>query len=250
MTAATVPTMPPQAQTIVYDWLALDIETANGRPEDAERWARLYWSPSATWKDETIGRRWHEAIEKKTARLALLDSSPILCVSLRSAVELRCLHWLHRERGEPTLLHGAMVEGFEDESNMLVALRSLLDIHTADGETTIVGHNVRAFDLPRLRAAYVRAGLQLPAALARRDLQVYDTMVEYVRRFSIHGQAMISLDDVLEVFGMESHKCTMSGAIVPELYDKGAFDTIIQYALLDVIAESDLFLRMAGLTGR
>ena len=55
-------------------WLALDIETAGGRPEDAEAWMRRQWAPSDKWKPETIGTRYLEMLAKKRERLALLQS--------------------------------------------------------------------------------------------------------------------------------------------------------------------------------
>jgi hypothetical protein len=233
----------PMMQLQPYNWLCLDIETANGTPDNAEMWARRYWSPSATWKPETIGTRYLEAIEKKKALLSVINESPIVVISLRSESELRCLHsgYVH----DPRVVHGGLVEGYADQTSLLVAFRNILDTRTSS-QTTFVGHNIRSFDLPRLRWSMVRNGIRLPAALESSDQPTFDTMREFCHRFSIEKDIMIGLDDVLEQFGMESHKGIVSGADVPRLHAEGQHDLLVQYALLDVLAESELFLRMTG----
>ncbi len=254
---STYPTMPPVWPSAVPvvpatpmptdpGWLALDLETAEGRPEDAERWARMIWSPSPKWKPETIGQKYLEAVTKKGERLALLDTSPVICVGLRTETELRCIHSMRAEA--PRMMSGALVEGHADERAMLIALRSYLEaINAAD--RTLVGHNVRNFDLRRLRMAYLRAGIRPPMCLVARDVDTFDTMLEWGRRFSLDDNAFVALADILEVLGMENHKAAMTGEQTPDLFRAGAFDTIIAYCVLDVLAESDVFLRMTGQAG-
>jgi len=226
-----------------YEWLALDIETTDGRPEHAERWMRMNWSPTPSWKDETIGKRYRELLEKKKQKLALLDESPIILVTLVSNEnELRAIHCMYEH--QPKNMFGALVEGFATQAEMLAALRNLLDAKVFN-DTTIVGHNIKHFDLNKLRWANLRESLRLPVALQLK-MPIYDTMLEYGRRFSLNRNPYIALDDVLELLEMDSHKKVMSGADVPDLYRAGKYDTIIQYGLLDVLDEAEVFLRMTG----
>lgn len=225
-----------------YYWLCLDIETADGRPEEAERWARMEWAPNPNLKPDTIGRKYLEALDKKKERLALMDESPIIVVSLRSDSELRCLHCMGEQA--PNMVHGGLVEGFADGRTMLIALRTLLDARCTP-DTVLVGHNLIGFDMRKLRWAYLKAGLRFPCALSP-DQPVCDTMLEYGRRFSLNRDVFISLDDLLETLGMESHKGVISGAQVPDLYRAGQRDLLVQYAMLDAITESEVFLRMTG----
>lgn len=236
----------------LFDWLTIDIETVAGRPEDAERWMRMHWSPSSQIKKpETIGQKWFDALEGKRQKLALLDGAQVICIGLRSkdldygggsVIEFGCLHCMGEHLARD--VKGATVQGFASQTEMLIALRNILDARAVD-ETTIVGHNVRRFDLPMLRHAFVREGVRLPMLLSRPDILMFDTMVEY-RRFSLVDKPFISLADLLEVFGLTSHKQAMTGADVGELHAAGQFETIVQYNLLDVIAESEVFLRMTG----
>lgn len=226
-----------------YQYLVLDIETANGRPEDAEREMRELWAPSAKWTPQTIGTRFLEATEKKLERLALIDSAPVVIVSLKSDTELRCLHCLREEA--PRGMHGGLVEGFASPVGMLRALRTLLDARMSS-DSPLVGHNILAFDLRKLRWAYLHHGLRLPMAFAAPDQSVFDTMRQYCSRFTMKGDVMVGLARVLEEFGIANHKTAMSGAEVPALVEAGEVDTLVQYALLDVLAEGELFLRMTG----
>lgn len=233
----------PAPLTPVYRWLALDIETIAGRPEEAEEWMRLHWTPDARLKPETLGRRFLDGIESKRQRLALLDGAPIIIVSTRSDTgEVRCLHTLYQH--EPRQAHGGLVESFPDQAGLLVALRGLLE-NLCTPETTIVGHNVRDFDLPKLRHAYIREGVRIPAPLASQEQPVFDTMRHY-SRFTTTKDPFIGLHDLLTRFGLDSHKAEINGAMVGELHAAGRFEELIEYAIKDVNAEAAVFELMTG----
>lgn len=238
-------TLPIQAAAQPFAWLCFDVETAAGRPESIEREFRISWAPDKRWEDETVGRRWREAFAKKTEKSALLDVAPIVVIGMRSDLETRCLHWCYEH--PLTLVSGAGVEGFASEAAMLTAFRGLVEQRTAP-QTTLVGHNL-SFDEKRIRYACLRNGLRPPAPLLTREQPRYDTMTEYCHRYSVNdgkNKIMVSLSEVLEDFGIDSHKDLVDGAMIPELHASGQYDLIIKYCLLDVLAESDLFLRMTG----
>lgn len=244
MTTMAANMMGRPAAPTPYGYCVLDIETGNGRPEGAEHWMRVNWSPSPNWKAETIGKRYLEALERKRERMALLETAPIICVALKSDTELRCLHAMGAH--DPRVVEGGgLVEGFGDMAGMLLALRCLLDA-MMEPEAPLVGHNIRGFDLPRLRLAYLRNGLRLPVCLAQQNQATFDTMLEYGRRFGGGRDAFVSLDDVLEAFGLESHKGLIDGKDVPTLHAAGQAATIVRYAMLDVLAEAEVFERMTG----
>lgn len=237
--------MTPDDFTLECEWMALDIETINGSPDDAERFiVQAYRCESfGTWADATIGKKIKEAWEKKKERLALLDAAPIICVSLQGSFRPPSLvHWLPTAIEAPA---GSEMLACSDESAMLVALRIYLDATCAQ-DTTLVGHNIRDFDLPKLRHAYCRHGLRLPQCLTYRDQPYYDTMEAYCKRFSVHRAIMIGLQDVLDAFGMTHHKADVDGGMVQQMYESGEHQALANYSILDVIAEADLFERMTG----
>lgn len=235
--------MAPPVPAPTLDWLCVDLETANGRPEDAERHIQAVWRPDARWKEETIGQRYQQALAKKQEQLALLDASPIIVIGLRSNLGMAILHCCQAEA--PRTIEGAHVQGYATEAEMLVAFRDFLDANLAP-DSPLVGHNILDFDLPRLRFRMMRHGIRLPAALVHREHPVFDTMREFVKRYTISSQIMIGLDEVLQSLGLPSHKSLVEASQIPELFKAGEYDTIIKYTLLDVLGEGDLFLRMSG----
>lgn len=226
-----------------YEWLTIDLETIAGRPDSAERWMRQNWSPNNNWKPATVGERYFEMLASKREKLALLDGAPVVCIGLRSESELRCLHSMYAH--PPKQAHGALIEGFGSQREMLVALRTLLDARVA-AATQIAGHNILQFDLRKLRFAFLQEGLRLPKCLSAHEQATFDTMKEFCNRYSMEGGIMVALDDVLEAFGLPTHKDVVTGADVGKLHAEGKFDLIIQYTILDVLAESDVYKRMTG----
>lgn len=205
---------------------------------------RHQWAPSDKWKPATIGERYLEMLAKKRERLALLDASQIICVGLRgSDGGARALHAMGHEPARS--ISGAWVCGAENEREMLLVLRSLLDSQT-DGETALAGHNILAFDLPRLRNAYLRNLLRLPACLTAAHQPAFDIMREFCRRFSADSEGMISLADVCRRLDMPCHKGVLDGQGGPELFAAKQSEAIVTYCLLDVCCEAEVFLRMTG----
>ncbi|MBN2130217.1 MAG: hypothetical protein JW741_12015 [Sedimentisphaerales bacterium] len=227
-----------------FEWLCIDIETAaEVRPEQVHAWTRMVFSPSDSWKDETVGRRYREAVESWKTKAALLDTSPIVVVAIKTPAETRVLHDLYQHA--PRSESGALIESFPDEKAMMTALAVLLETRT-DPSTILCGHNLARFDAPKIRRSMVAHGVRLPSILVSRDAQIYDTMQQWARSFSLSGSAFVSLDVVLESLGLPSHKEACDGSRVGSLIEAGEHDTVLKYSFLDVAAETDCFLRMTG----
>lgn len=226
-------------------WLALDIETVAGRPEDVERYLRMHYQvPGNRKTPQAIGEHALEWAAKKRTQAGLLDQARVICVSLHSELGTRVLHCLREEPLREESTGKGWIEGFATRHAMLVALRFALD-EVVGEETVLVGHNIRGFDLPKLRWSYVAEGLRLPAALAG-EQPVFDSMREYGRRFSMVDKPFVALADLLEEFGLPNHKGELDGSRIQEFHDAGRFDEILAYALQDAAVEASLFLRMTG----
>jgi len=221
-------------------YLVLDIETTAGDPTEAEAWVRRAWSPSKNWKPATIGERYLEAVARKEERLALLDTAPIISVAMKTPADCLVLHWLDCGRAN---FAAARLVRLPSEREMLAAVAALLA--ACDAETILVGHNIRHFDLPKLRQAMLRRGVPLPPALAWRDQPTYDTMREW-SRFTLDDRQYIPLCELLECCGLDDHKQLADGAIVPEMHAAGRHEEILAYAAADVLAEEAVYLRMIG----
>lgn len=230
---------------MIVPWLAIDIETVAGRPEELERHLRLFYAPPANMKTpEAIGRNWIAFRDTKSEKQGLLDSARVIVVSLATPEETRVLHCLREEeiRQHPSGL--GWIEGFETRRQMLLALRAGLDALVGP-ETVLVGHNIRGFDLPRLRWSYQAERLRMPPALAG-EPPTFDTMREYGRRFSMVDRPFIALADLLELFGLPNHKGELDGSRIQEYFEAGRFEEILTYALQDAAVEANLYLRMTG----
>ncbi|MBC7076813.1 MAG: hypothetical protein H5T92_00655 [Synergistales bacterium] len=225
--------IPPQHVT-------LDIETIAGDPCEAEAALRRTFSPDSRWKPATIGERYLQALEAKKERLALLDTAPIISVALRTENDCRLLHCMALD--EPSIA-GVPLERFPDQRSMILRARDYLV--SLGPESVIVGHNVKHFDLPKLRLAMLRFGIQLPPCLVWPEQPVYDTMQMW-RYFSLDEKPLISLDECLELAGLTSHKSAVTGADVPVLFENKDYRTIAAYAIADVLAQDALYLRMTG----
>lgn len=247
-TQAQTTTQPMMQLPELYRWMCIDLETAAATPDAIAASMRCEWVPPVKrWKDETVianmGRTYLKALAAKEEKSALLDAAPIISIGIQSDTERRCLHIM--EEHAPHDHEGAMVEGFATAADMLVALRGIMDLCCAP-DTEICGHNILGFDLPKLRWAFCHHGVRMPTALLGYDQPVFDTMKEY-KRYTIKDKPpFISLDELLQLWGLPSHKDQVDGSMVPGLYEKGEFLTIVGYQLKDVIAESQLYLRMTS----
>jgi uncharacterized protein YprB with RNaseH-like and TPR domain len=135
----------------------------------------------------------------------------------------------------------------KDERAMLLNLRQWLD-HSTAPETMLCGHNIRGFDKPKLRARYVHHRLKLPQILQPgQQTETLDTATLY-KAFSIeHRQDfMVSLETVCQGLGIDLPKQVITGADVPNLHQKGEYQTILTYNCVDTIATERAYLLMTS----
>jgi hypothetical protein len=221
----------------------LDIETAHGRPEMADAISRLEFAPDERLTAPTLHKRFCEARQKRKERLALIPGAPIIAVGLKTPGELLVLHSMRAEASRA--LGSANVFGFADERTMLMAVRDFLSSR-ADESTLLAGWNLAGFDLPRLRLAFLRSGLQLPSCLANEAQPICDLMRVFTRRFYADSSLFLSLSEACELMGIDSHKHLLTGAEVPALAQAGKVDEICAYNALDVTIEAEVFARLTG----
>ena len=232
------------------EWIVLDLETGDAAMEAVAR-KMQDWRPPSNLKDpEKIAARRKEAAEKALEKAALLDESPILCVGMQTDSARFLLNGMD---GSAPEIDGWPVMPCTDERGLLVALRAVLD-RIGTPETILVGHNVRAFDLPKLRHAYIRQGLRMPEILKPRlkdeeRAEVVDTS-RLFKAFSMEHRDDFcpSLDDLAASFGLPRPKEHMSGADCPRLYREGEFQTVLTYCAVDVATTARAFALMTGNT--
>lgn len=229
------------------NFVCVDIETGHAS-EAVIKAASDAWTPPSNMKDpDKIEQRRVEALLKIRDKSALLDASPIVCISARTEKEGRIFNGINKKKYEVN--HSDVISS-GDERGMLEAFRAWLDEVTTD-ETVVIGFNLISFDLPRLRGAYVRHRLRLPRILTPRLLEderqpAVDVMRLYLKWFTAenHSEIMISLDEVVRALGLPTYKDRISGAQVPEFVREGKIKEVLTYCAVDTMATLQAYLLM------
>ena len=200
--------------------ICIDIETANADSRYVDA-AIENWTPPANIKDPAkLKARYNEARIKLAEKSALSDAAPIICVALYDSDG-----------------HMTTTRFEQSEESILQTLSNFLRDSVSAG-TELVGHNILGFDLPKLRLAYLRHGLQLPLCLRPPTTQhrqpVFDLMREF-RYFSAehYNSRYVSLKTVLETLGIERPD-DIDGTDVPKAYAEGRHNEILNHTWLDV----------------
>lgn len=244
MIATSTPAPIPLIQRA--EFVVFDIETADA-PLDAIEAAAKNWKAPSNWKAETVEKKRAEHLESLREKGALLDASPVACVGLRTPHEGRLFAGVGAF-DPPTLPGWSPITITDDEPHMLAALRGWLD-QVADESTILVGHNVRGFDLPKLRGAYVRHRQPLPRCLrpspSGPSQPVVDTM-HLFKHFSMeHRDSLfVSLETVCASFGVPRPKSVVSGADVPRMIRDGRLAEVLIYQAIDVDATAEIYRLM------
>jgi hypothetical protein len=115
----------------------------------------------------------------------------------------------------------------DDEEGLLIDFRAWLALADENRSATLVGFNIRKFDIPVLVAAYMRRGLHIPPVLTRALLEPYRWTIDYCALFP--GAALQRFSQAL---GLEP--LAVSGADVAELFEEHDFDAISRHCWDDV----------------
>lgn len=229
--------------------ISIDIETGNASKEVIQAAVDL-WTPPGNVKDKAkIDERRNEYAAKTREKSALLDGSPIACIAVKTdrmgIVFNGCDKEDHKVEGSAVISAG-------DEASMLAAFREWANA-AASEETILVGFNLWSFDLPRIRAAFMRHRLKLPKILQPRLLDderqpSVDVMKLFLKNFTSEyaDERYISLSEVIQKLGLPGYKDVISGAMVPKLLDEGKVAEVLAYCFVDTLSTMDAFLLMTS----
>lgn len=225
-----------------------DIETGNASAEDINIKAQEAKLPVKAKTEEEIQQAKIEAYQKAVDKAALLDRAPITV--LAAATEAGNVVWNCIPDPCPvSTMPGLMgeIRNFSSEREMLIDLREWL-AERASAMTEIIGFNSRGFDLPKLRNAYIRHKLQLPAIFVPGVNPHYDVMREYLRNYTteFNGQLYVKLKTVQSRFGLPEYKEYISGADAPKLAAEGKSKLVIPYCYMDTITTYLAYKFMTG----
>jgi hypothetical protein len=144
------------------------------------------------------------------------------------------------------------VSEHQNEREMLQAFKKWAD-SIVNVETIITGHNLTAFDLPKIRNAYIRHRLLVPLFLLptlRDEMknEIIDTM-KLAKAYTMEHRdtLMISLDTLANILNIERPKQAMSGAEVPAAHERGEFAPILIYCAIDTETTAQAAQLMLGI---
>lgn len=243
-----------QAQTLVIpsNLCSIDIETAHADEKVIEREIE-YWKPPANIKDADKLEAHRQAFaEKVREKSALLDAAPIACIGVRT--EKTGMHFSAMSEKAYNKKREVYFIAPENECKMMIDFREWANKNLTD-KTILVGFNIFAFDLPRMRAAYMRHDLKLPRALMPRILDAekqpaIDVMTMFTGSFTAdrYRDFSISLQEVERRLGFDEYKNKISGKEVPDMIAKGKFKEVLTYAELDATDTLASAFKMMGLS--
>ncbi len=138
----------------------------------------------------------------------------------------------------------------ETEKELLETLKRLLDERFKSKNLALCAHNGKEFDFPYLCRRMLVNGISLPKALdfsGKKPWEVphYDTLEMW--KFGDKKQ-FTSLEMLATLFGIESSKTEMGGDEVNKTYyNENNLQKIRDYCLEDVVALSQIFLKLNAL---
>jgi hypothetical protein len=232
--------------------LCIDIETCDAPAEAIELAARFYKAPSNMKDPEKIKAREAEAMAKLKEKSALLDGAPIGVVGAVTEVGAVLFHCIKSKKKIDAIKNiPAEIHGFKDERGMLGGFREWTDPRSLPN-TVLIGHNIRNFDLPKLRGAFIRNRLVLPKVLRPEakdeGVTVHDTMRTFLYGFTteLAGDHYVSQEEMIARLGMPGHKHRLSGAEIPRMIAEGKAEEVLAYNYLDLAEAYSAFLAMTG----
>ena len=224
-------------------YAVMDIETGDA-PAEKINDAIAAWKAPKNWKEATVEAKRAETAAKIAEKAALLDASPILCLSLKTDRMSVIFNGMSNDSFD---IPGWVVLPCEDENGLLRTLRALLDASTGP-DTVIAGHNL-TFDLSKLRNGYLRHRLQLPLALMPGEgmQPTFDTMRQ-IRYFSMEyaDERFIPLETVARALGLPLPKAVIRGSDCPRLHKEGKHQEVLVYNAIDVETTERAYLLMSG----
>lgn len=217
--------------------IVLDIETIGATRQDIRDYIAAHVSPPGTiTKAETLAK-WHA--ESKPAAI----DDAIAKTSFDGAFgQVVCIGYQLASGCKPDAIYGldepVLLREFNRELNSVPKSEFFT--------TTIVGHNVAAFDLRFLMQRYIVNNIKPHLILQRaasakpwESEKVFDTMVQ----FAGVGNR-ISLDKLCMALGVPTSKDGMDGSMVGQYVKDGRIDEVATYCRKDVAATHQCFKRM------
>jgi len=227
--------------------LFLDIETST-LAKDLDGYAKAvggngkdHWNKKSKW----VRKNSPEYIELDDDRLYQLDAAlypefgRVVCVSIGQVV--------FEDGVTPT----AKIKSFygDDEKDILdVFMKTMSRIFHASPNISLVGHNVKGFDLPFLIKRAIINGVNIPNKLQLQKMKPWENcLVDTNDIWKFGGWNGASLSLICDLLQIPSPKENMYGGEVAEAYWNGRIEEIKNYCEDDVCATMNVMLKLSNM---
>ncbi len=207
-----------------YDWSKLDPRTAQ------------LFSDKTRYEQERNAKSAEEIYMEKGGILA--EFGRIICIGVGS---------LHKV-GEAMALRVTSFHG-DDEAAVLTQFVELLNKHYNTDEHWLCGHNGKEFDFPYIARRCVVNKIKLPRLLDTGGLKPWEVgHLDTMNLWSFGDRkAFTSLALLTHILGIPTPKDDITGADVARVYyEEQGLDRIATYCKKDVVATTQVFLRLTG----
>jgi hypothetical protein len=225
-------------------YLVIDIETLPSKGKDLDMELSLIKANGNIKDPEKIKSNIEGKIESVKKKAALLDSSPIACIGVKTQTKticFTCFDEIDIDEMKTLEKAGIGVIPATSEKGMLTNFGCYLETF-CDSQTKNITFNGYPFDLPKIRGAYSRQNLSVPFPMLQRQPGI-DLMISYCKYYSMGSAIMISLNEVVQRLGICEGKI-MSGAFFWQLLEEKKFLEAILYNVIDCLMTEAVYFRM------
>ncbi|WP_291855624.1 3'-5' exonuclease [Marinilabilia sp.] len=199
--------------------------------------------------DETMKELWTKKSSNTSKEDVLPDEDYVRAGIYSEFGKIVCISAgiIKPENGDRTL----RVKSFfgHDEKELLKEFSAALTSFTAHPGTNICGHNVKEFDFPYIARRMIINGLPLPDILDVAGKKPWE--VKFIDTLDLWKfgdyKHYTSLKLLTHIMGIPSPKDDIDGSQVASVYyDEDDVERIARYCEKDVLATTQLFLRLKG----
>jgi len=133
----------------------------------------------------------------------------------------------------------------EAEKDLLEAMEVAAYDLSKGSDISLIGHNLKGFDIPFLAKRFMALGLQVPDFLRVAGKKPWEiTHQDTMELLKFGSFSPMSLRSAALMLGIEDPKETVSGAQVADLYEAGELDKIETYCRGDVAATYQIYQKL------
>lgn len=121
-------------------------------------------------------------------------------------------------------------------------------IFVGDKMQTLVGHNIKGFDIPFLANRFIANAMQVPRCLKVAGLKPWEVPhKDTMELLKFGGGRPLSLDAACHMMGIKSPKQEIDGSNVWDQFKVKSFDKILEYCSGDVAATWSVYQTISAL---